>query len=374
MDELDKSLPAAEGMVNAEESGNPKRHNENCLNCGTKLEDIFCHHCGQKDLPRRQSMRELIENFIGSFYSFESKFFKTVRYLLLKPGFLPMEYTNGKRESYYHPARAYVFISFVFFLLFFSLPNQNEESIIELGNDDRKELNETIQKLDSVKVDSVINEWIPNNTIAPGIQDSIKKSIDRKKKKNDGKKINTGFTITPATHDTFEQYDSAQQLLPEDQRDGWFTRKIEARAIKLNQQYKGEEGLKKFGQDFTSSFKSNFSTMLFYLLPIFAVLLKLLYMRRDFYYSEHLVFSIYYYNFFYLAGCFYLLINLIPSMSFLNTILILWIIAYLFIGMKRMYQQSWGKTLAKFFLFGFLFMIAMTIAASINAALIILTI
>lgn len=373
MDELGKSFPAAEGMVNAEESGKPKRHNENCLNCGTKLEDIFCHHCGQKDLPRRQSMRELIENFIGSFYSFESKFFKTVRYLLLKPGFLPIEYTSGKRESYYHPARAYVFISFVFFLLFFSLPDQNEESIIEIGDDDRKELNETIQKLDSAKVDSVINKWIPKNAITPGLQDSIKKVIENEKKKNDGKN-NTNFSITPTTFDTFEQYDSAQQRLPEDERDGWFARKMEARAIKLNQQYKGEDGMKTFGQDFTKAFKSNFSTVLFYLLPIFALLLKLLYVRRDFYYSEHLVFSIYYYNFFYLAGCIYMLVDLIPGMGWLTTIIALWIIAYLFIGMKRMYQQSWRKTFAKFFLFGFLFMIAMTVAISISAVLIILSI
>ena len=96
MDELGKSIPLSEGLVDAEQGGQSKNNNEFCLNCGTKLLDTFCHHCGQKDLPRRQSMRELIENFIGSFYSFESKFFKTFRYLLFKPGFLPEEYTKGK--------------------------------------------------------------------------------------------------------------------------------------------------------------------------------------------------------------------------------------------------------------------------------------
>ena len=53
MDDLGKSIPAAEGMVDAEQSGSPKRHNEYCLNCGTKLVDVFCQHCGQKDIRRR---------------------------------------------------------------------------------------------------------------------------------------------------------------------------------------------------------------------------------------------------------------------------------------------------------------------------------
>jgi hypothetical protein len=101
---------------------------------------------------------------------------------------------------------------------------------------------------------------------------------------------------------------------------------------------------------------------LFYLLPIFALMLKLLYVRRDFYYSEHLVFAIYYYNFFYLAATIFLLFDLIPVVGgLLNKILVLWMIAYLPIGMKRMYEQSWRKTIFKFGLFSFAFMILLVL-------------
>ena len=371
MDELGKSIPLSEGLVDAEQGGQSKNNNEFCLNCGTKLLDTFCHHCGQKDLPRRQSMRELIENFIGSFYSFESKFFKTFRYLLFKPGFLPEEYTKGKRESYYHPARAYVFISFVFFLLFFSLPDDEEESK-PMTAQQEQELNKNLEKLDSLKVDSIVNKWVPENAKVTGLGDSIKKEI--KKEKEGKRKLNTGFSLTPTEYKTVAQYDAAQQLLPEEKRDGWFMRKINTRTIELNNKYKGDDGMKKFGKDFTDSFKSNFSTVLFYLLPIFALLFKLLYIRRDFYYSEHLVFSIYYYNFFYLAGSIYMLIDLIPWMGWLTVLIVLWIIAYLFLAMKRIYKQSWRKTFAKYFIFVFLFMIAISVAISISALMIIMSI
>ena len=55
MADLDEFLAAAEGMVNAEqgakvEPGSEKRH---CLNCSTLLTDVYCPHCGQKDIPSR---------------------------------------------------------------------------------------------------------------------------------------------------------------------------------------------------------------------------------------------------------------------------------------------------------------------------------
>ena len=118
MDELSSAIPGSEGFVEVEQNADRKQPNEFCLNCGTKLADTFCHHCGQKDIPKRQTLGELWTNFISSFWSYEGKFFLTTRYLITKPGFLALEYNEGKRESYYHPARMYVFISFVFFLLF----------------------------------------------------------------------------------------------------------------------------------------------------------------------------------------------------------------------------------------------------------------
>src|SRR5688500_354505 len=136
MEGLDESLLAAEGMVNAEHEGRKNSPNRLCLNCSTPLTDLYCPHCGQKDIPRRQTLGELAFNFISSFSGYESKFFKTCRYLLIKPGFLANEYNTGKRERYFHPARMYVFISFIYFLLFTSVPRSNEESaVIKISTD-----------------------------------------------------------------------------------------------------------------------------------------------------------------------------------------------------------------------------------------------
>lgn len=361
MDELDKSIPPAEGMVEAEQGTEKKQNNEFCLNCGSKLLDIYCHHCGQRDLPKRQTMRELIENFIGSFYSFESKFFRTVKFLLFKPGFLPVEYTAGKRESYYHPARAYAFISFIFFLLLFSLPEDEDKSAKEaFTTEDKNEFAESIRDelkksgLDSLKIDSIYNAAVVEDTTevidVPGSDNKITK----------GKKGKAGFSLTSSNYTSIEEYDSAQQQLPASRRDGWLMRKLNIRTIELNQRYKGDDAGKRFSDDFGQLFFDNFSKVLFFLLPIFALLLKLLYLRNDYYYSEHLVFAIYYYNFFYLAASLYLLVDYIPFLGGLFTFaIVIWTLIYLPLGMKRMYQQSWKKTILKYGIFLFSFFVCL---------------
>lgn len=329
MDELGKSLPLSEGYIDAENSAKAPEADgpRTCLNCGTPLTDRFCSHCGQKDIPKRQTLGELIENFVGSFFSFESKFFRTLRYLLFKPGFLAKEYNSGRRESYYHPARMYVFTSFVYFLLVFSLPDAQEErnDVIQTDSTD-------------VKLDS----------IATGA-DAL------------------NFQLTEGEYDSREEYDSIQQTLPASERDGWFVRKMNYRQIELSDRYRQDKA--NFGSDFIAAFVGNAPKVFFFLLPIFALILKLLYVRRDFYYSEHLAFSTYFYNFFFTIGIISELVRLIPGLDWFS--LIVWILlnVYLLVAMKRVYEQGWGKSILKFVLLAGTFGICIALGLFANLLL-----
>ncbi|MFM7428485.1 MAG: DUF3667 domain-containing protein [Flammeovirgaceae bacterium] len=374
MDELGKSIPISEGMVDAELGGERKQPNEFCLNCGTKLLDTFCHHCGQKDIPQRQTLGELWTNFISSFWSYEGKFFRTTKYLITKPGFLAQEYCAGKRESYYHPARMYVFISFVFFLAFFSIPEDTEEDKekeeVELTEADRKGIaNNTKKGFDKLAK-------ITGDSTFISLGDSIQKqvsantdSVKSKKKKDKGANFNFDDV---KDYKSIEAYDSVQLTKPESERDNWFERLVSKRVINVRNKY-GEDS-EKLGEEFVSAFKDNFSKVLFYLLPFFALLLKFLYIRRGYYYSEHLVFSIYYYNFFYLAGTLQILVGLLPWLAWTSTFIGFWIVLYLVFAMKRMYKQSWRKTILKYLVFSFLFIILVSIAFAISAFVVFLSI
>jgi hypothetical protein len=297
---------------------------KHCLNCGTILTGKYCSSCGQRDIPKRQTLGELLINFLGSFTSFESKFFTTFYYLLLKPGHLAREYNEGKRERYYHPARAYVFTSFIFFLVIF------------WGEDSDTNASFTIDR-DGVKTPIV---WD---------QDSINNAI----------KFDTLLEYSSR-----REYDSLQSLLPEEDRDGFLRRFIQYRSIDINLKYKGRGN--ELVKDLWNTFTNNFPKVFFLLLPIFALILKLLFIRHDYFYSEHLVFTTVYYNFFFVSASIAMLLTNVFWLVWLGVIFYLWIPVHFILAMKKMYGQSWSKTLLKGFIFSIILMACIMVGLILN--------
>ncbi len=318
MEELGKSLPLAEGIVDAEQAGKDGG-NKTCLNCSTPLTDKYCSHCGQRDLPARQDLGDLLINFISSFYSFESKFFKTFQYLLFRPGKIVAEYNAGKRESFYHPARMYVFLSFIFFLLMSIFASTDD---LGLNND------EDFNPKDSVKADSIM----------AGV-DSIMIAETGTGIKNKDLK----FNYKPVSEGT---NNSIQNALPESERDNFIVRYFERKGREIEARGKDKE--KEMTKQFIDDAVGNIPRMLFFLMPIFALLLKLLYVRRDYFYSEHLVFTVIYYDFIYLAGSLIILVNQVSWLIWLQYFLYAWIFIYLYKAMRNVYKQRRAKTVTKY--------------------------
>jgi hypothetical protein len=96
-------------------SGHESAHNAQCLNCGEPLAGPYCSRCGQHDVDYHRSIGPIVEDTLQEFLNFDGKFFKSVRYLFTRPGFLTREFIAGRRVRYAHPLRFYVFASFLFF-------------------------------------------------------------------------------------------------------------------------------------------------------------------------------------------------------------------------------------------------------------------
>ena len=116
----------------------------------------------------------------------------------------------------------------------------------------------------------------------------------------------------------------------------------------------------------------NISWAFFLLLPIFALLLKLIYIRRKQNYMRHLVFSIHVHSFIFivlsLLVAMYMTID--AKLSGITAVLILATPVYLIVAMKKFYGQSVGKVIGKFlaisFLYNIIFLVVVTLA-TLNA-------
>jgi hypothetical protein len=109
---------------------------------------------------------------------------------------------------------------------------------------------------------------------------------------------------------------------------------------------------------------------MFVLLPVFAAVLKLLYIRRKRFYVEHFVFALHVHCMAYLLFLFLL----VTPWQWLTPVVLSWMGLYVFIAMKRVYQQGFIRTAIKYSLLGWIYTLLLGIAFLITAVVTALTI
>jgi len=86
-----------------------------CENCGTPLTGHWCAKCGQPAIDYRRSFRYIVVDLLDEFLNWDSKFFRTLGLLLVRPWKLTNEFLAGRRVRYVHPLRLYLLASILFF-------------------------------------------------------------------------------------------------------------------------------------------------------------------------------------------------------------------------------------------------------------------
>lgn len=69
---------------------------------------------------------------LGDIFAFDTRFWRTLRPLVTRPGALTVEYLEGRRQPYVPPLRAYVFASVLFFA--FVAASGSRIARIEMGD------------------------------------------------------------------------------------------------------------------------------------------------------------------------------------------------------------------------------------------------
>jgi hypothetical protein len=345
-----------------------ERKEKNCLNCGATVIGRYCHVCGQENIVIKQSFWSLNKHFVYDIFHFDGKFFETLGHLIWRPGIISKEYVEGKRTKYLDPIRMYLFTSAFFFLVFFAIGghiNIGKEQEVFLTKPKRMEVAyEVSEQLKRKPDDSILKKQL--NLLLDSTYRIELDSAEVKNEPVDSLLFLKGrayrMRVTP-----FEN----TALVNVKSKNGWVSRKIENKVNDLHNKY-GEnlyEGIEKLIENGLHKLPY----LLFVSLPFFAGILKLLYIRRkNFYYSDHAVFTLHHYI---LSFILMLLIFVFGALEDKTgwrgvwntlTVIVFWLWPiYLFIEMKRFYGQGWIKTLGKFLLLNILGIITLFILALI---------
>lgn len=327
-------------MMNKENS-NQEVELTDCLNCGTQITDRFCSHCGQDKKDFQKTIWEILADFAASIFDLDGKIPRSLWPLLVKPGKLTIEFLEGKRKSQINPFQLYAFFSFVFFLTAFYLPNFSEREISKF--EPNLKINATKSTSGSLKT-----ETQPDSSFGAQVQRACKYAF-------------SAYEPNGLLH----HYDSVQRSLPKDQRDGlvtgYFRMKMHAFGDRLVTD-------KTVTNNFLEIVKENIPNTLIFLLPVFALILKLLYIRKPFHYVGHLILSIHLFCFLFFLGSFMFIVNaILPNQSdVFQTLGLIAIPVYFVLAMKRVYRQSLRKTIFKYCIATFCFIMISISAMILN--------
>lgn len=86
-----------------------------CATCERPLHGPYCSHCGEKKLDEHDKrVVHIFEEFFHSLTHADSKFLRSMKYLLTRPGFLTNEYLAGRRKRYSSPLSLFFIANLIY--------------------------------------------------------------------------------------------------------------------------------------------------------------------------------------------------------------------------------------------------------------------
>lgn len=317
------------------------RRGSHCLNCNTKLRnEAYCPECGQENTDRNISIWTLTQDFLGDYFSFDSKFFTTLIPLFFRPGRVPKEFMEGHRVKHIPPFRILIFSSFILFSIWGLTFNPGEDDPRTMSSILREDLilqQDSVQHLsDSLNVD--LEELI----VLDDSDLSFNLELDDDSTLNLGDKFKAFLNAL----DQGEDLQSAVDSIAIDNDP------LEKKVLfQIGKMYTSDQGT------IVKYFIGNLSLMILIIQPFFALLLKLIYIRRRkiWKFIAHLVFSFYFHAWVLVVLTLGILIKQFWTDINLAALVAIASAIYLLLAVKQFYGQTWAKSILKVIVLIFLY-------------------
>jgi hypothetical protein len=366
------SVPAAPPAAVVSHPEPPAPQTLVCANCGQPLAGEYCAACGQRHEPHVHTIGHFAGEAFESISHADSRLWRTLWYLLTRPGYLTREFFAGRRVRYLPPFRLYLVISVIFFVVI-GLGGGGDENGAEFVKLDTPQevakVNEIADQIAAKKLGPMTDEQSAKvaaqlramaakqaadleaqKKATPGTTPTRKAdgtAADRDVDVMTGKGVEDGISQFCADFRIGDSKDATPRNANRKSLSRW-CRRFEERGV-------GAVG---------EGIAHNIPRAMFVFLPLLALCMKALYWRPKRYYVEHLLFMIHNHAFVFLALALVMSIGMIPGVGdyawLLYSATFFYMTWYIYRAMRNVYYQGRALTLTKYLVLGFLYFIAGT--------------
>lgn len=274
----------------------------------------YCGNCGQEVKNFRRPFFKLSSEAIKSLFELDGRAFRTLFFLLTKPAHPSKEYFSGRRVQYTPPLRLFLVISVSFFLLvslytsIMSIEEALNPDVSGFSEETSDEVGIILRSDEDGEADNGLEEIL---SFVEG--------------------INLPF-LDEQTNNNLRKMMSSQ--------------------AEANLNTLAENPI-----DFARGYLEYITVFMLLMIPLLALIQKLIYIRTGHYYVEHLVLTLH-------NHAFIIFVVFVASLTgaveesqvpilnilfgFLGTAIYIWMWVYLFLSLKNYFQQGYGKTLLKY--------------------------
>jgi len=318
------------------------RENKTCLNCNYVVENKFCPNCGQENTETRQSFHYLFTHFVEDLTHYDGSFWKTIKGLLFKPGYLTKTYLEGKRKKFVPPVKLYIFISFVTFLLPTLLPGP---SLINFKEKEPVEKNE-VKAAKEEEVNTESEKEVAESKETAVTEKEIDKR-DEEKVQEMKQEVEKALSTVPLPNGqpikNAQQQDSLQTKPRKDRKLSYFEYYVTEKITNILKTKNRKEFFEKAGESFVHTLPK----VLFLYMPVFAFFLWLMHNKKKWYYFDSGVFTLHYFSFLLLVIAIGMLfgwiMSLIPYFSIFSYLYNFAAMFYMFFYFFRAHSNFFGE-------------------------------
>ncbi len=392
---------------------------QHCANCGTPMQGAFCHACGQSMHSVLKPVHAMAEETLETVLHIDGRIVHTLPPLLLKPGFLTLEYFSGRRVRYIAPFRLMFVLCVLSFFVFHLAIDQIAAAIPANGQPLIRVNSAAIASASTpAEVHQALQEELAGLQRARELEVLPQDMLDQIHARTEELRHTASQRLVELGASPLSAASIAAPLpvapahpravvAPPDESSpaasgndesrpvqiAWLPDMVNGRLTELARQIQKNWRTYRHG-DATASAEAKqrmingvFGALppaMFVLIPVFAGLLKLFYVFRRRLYMEHLIVALHSHAFLFLSLLLITLTGMLSTwlrphaawagsaLGLLQGALMLWIPVYLLVMQKRLYRQGWPMTLLKFWCvcwcyFGWL-IIAIGIAAALGMA------